>query len=50
MSWAWEMQKDEGVMLEDDYPYFSGSTGTEGACQHDSTKTVGKVTGWEQVT
>ena len=25
-------------MLESDYPYFSGDTGTEGACQHDVNK------------
>jgi len=37
-------------MLEQDYPYTSGSTGTETACRHDDSKTVGKIASWSQLT
>lgn len=43
MKYAWEFQKDHGAMLESDYPYTSGNTGTETACAHDDSKTVGKI-------
>ena len=33
-----------------DYPYFSGTTGWEGQCKHDASKTVGKVREWGQIT
>jgi len=38
-------------MLDSDYPYFSGNSGTEGACQHDPnniehfTKEYGQIYG-----
>ena len=50
MTWAWDFIKDQGVMLNEDYPYFSGTRGTEGECMHDASKTVGKVKNWGQIT
>jgi hypothetical protein len=50
MEYAWEFQKDHGVMLEADYPYTSGSTGQETSCKHDDSKTVGKIASWNQLT
>ena len=38
MSWAWDFQIDQGNMKDSDYSYFSGTSGTEGACQHDVNK------------
>ena len=35
MSWAWDFQINEGIMEDSAYPYFSGSTGSEGTCDHD---------------
>ena len=47
---AWEFQRDWGMMLDADYPYTSGSTGTETLCAHDGDKIVGdRVTTWGQV-
>lgn len=43
MEYAWEFQSDHGAMLESDYPYTSGTTGTETACAHDYDKTIGKI-------
>ena len=37
-------------MKGSDYPYFSGTTGWEGECKHDASKTVGKVREWGQIT
>ena len=37
-------------MLDSDYPYTSGSTGTETLCAHAVNKTVGKVTRWGKIT
>lgn len=44
MQEAWRFQQNEGVMLNTDYPYESDSTYTEGACRHDASKIIGKVT------
>ena len=49
MTWAWDFVKDQGVMTNEDYPYFSGTTGAEGDCKHDASKTVGKVKSWGQI-
>ena len=49
MTWAWDFHRDQGVMLDADYPYFSGNTGGEGDCKHDASKTVGKVSHWGQI-
>lgn len=46
MTWAWDFVKDQGVMSYEDYPYFSGDTGSEGACKHDASKTVASVASW----
>ena len=36
MEYAWRFQRDHGAMLEEDYPYASGRTGTPGKeCKHD---------------
>jgi len=44
MDTAWTFQKEQGIMLDSDYGYTSGSTGTETACAHDRNKTIGNVT------
>merc|ERR1712109_288569 len=49
MSYAWWFQKEQGVMMDSDYPYTSGRTGRETQCAHDATKTKGKVTQWGQI-
>jgi hypothetical protein len=46
MTWAWEFIKDQGVMTDEAYPYFSGTSGREGECKHEEAKTVGKVKQW----
>ena len=38
---GWHFQRAQGAMLEEDYPYTSGRTGTESKCVHDWDKTVG---------
>ena len=37
-------------MLDDDYPYTSGKTKTEGRCAHDNKKVIDKVTRWVDLT
>ena len=37
-------------MYDSDYPYFSGNSGSEGACKHDATKTKGNVSSYGQIT
>jgi len=37
-------------MYDSDYPYFSGNSGSEGACNHDANKTKGKVSSYGQIT
>lgn len=49
MSYSWDFHKDHGFMVEDDYKYFSGNTGREGACQHKPEKVKGRVTKWGQI-
>ena len=49
MTWAWDFVKDHGVMTNEDYPYFSGNTGSEGDCKHDASKIEGKVSHWGQI-
>ena len=49
MSWAWDFQKDWGVMLDSDYPYQSGNTSTEHYCEHDDSKTIGRVSSYTQI-
>ena len=49
MTWAWDFIKDQGVMTNENYPYFSGTTGNEGECKHEESKTVGKVKQWGQI-
>merc|ERR1712060_715804 len=50
MDLAWTFQNEQGIMLEGDYPYTSGNTSVETQCKHDWNKTVGKASGWGQVT
>jgi len=40
---------DRGAMTDADYPYVSGTTGTEGNCVEDSNKYVAKVDYWQSV-
>jgi len=49
MNYAWKFQKEQGIMTDADYPYTSGSTGTETQCAHDASKTIGKVARWGQI-
>lgn len=49
MSIAWDFQKDQGIMMDSEYPYTSGNTGTETTCAHDWNKTVGKVSSYTQI-
>merc|ERR1712045_222521 len=49
MATAWYFQSKHGVMLDSDYPYTSGRTGTESPCAHDTDKIVGKVSGWGRI-
>jgi C1A family cysteine protease len=48
---AWEFIKDNGIMTNEDYPYFSGTTGSEGECKHVDSKVVPeRPTGWGMFT
>jgi len=49
MATAWYFQSKHGAMLDSDYPYTSGRTGTESPCAHDTDKIVGKVSGWGRI-
>jgi C1A family cysteine protease len=49
MATAWYFQSKHGVMLDSDYPYTSGRTGTESKCAHDGSKTIGKVSSWNRI-
>jgi len=49
MSIAWDFQREQGIMLDADYPYTSGNTGTETSCAHDTTKVIGKVGEYRQI-
>lgn len=49
MWYAWEFQKDHGVILEDDYPYVSGRTGNETDCVHDMSNVYGYISHWTQM-
>ena len=49
MSWAWDFHIDQGFMYDTDYPYNSGTTGTENACGHDANKVKGFVKEYGQI-
>lgn len=49
MSTAWRFQEEQGYMLDSDYPYVSGTSRTETECAHDTTKVVGKATGYNRI-
>lgn len=49
MKYAWEFQRDHGVMLEEDYPYVSGRTGNETDCVHDMSKVFGYISHWNDL-
>lgn len=49
MSEVWWFQMDKGAMPDSEYPYVSGTTGSEGSCQDDSSKYVAKVDYWGSV-
>merc|ERR1719181_1638477 len=50
MDLAWTFQKEQGIMLEGDYPYTSGNSSVETQCAHNASKTVGTASGWGQIT
>ena len=50
MDLAWKFQQEQGIMLEEDYPYTSGNTSTESQCAHNASKTVGTASSWGQIT
>ena len=50
MSSAWDFQIDNGFMLDSDYPYFSGDTGSHGDCKHKKDKINGKTHSYGQIT
>ena len=37
---AWEFIRDHGIMTNEDYPYTSGTSETEGACKHDVSRAI----------
>ncbi len=47
--YAWKWNQDHMTMRESDYPYTSGTTGTETACAYDESKGVTFVTDYQQV-
>jgi len=49
MSEVWWFQMDRGAMTDADYPYVSGTTGTQMDCVEDSTKYVASVETWAGV-
>jgi len=49
MEYAWKFQRDHGAILETDYPYESGRTGTPGSCRHDQDKVMGRVRTWSTI-
>lgn len=44
---SWDYQINNGFMTNEDYPYESGTSTTEGACRYNQDKVIGKVTGWD---
>ena len=50
MSEVWWYQRDNGAMLDEEYPYTSGTTSSVGQCQYDQSKTKNVVTSWGSVT
>lgn len=47
--YAYKWLSSHKTMKEDDYPYFSGTTGKEGKCQYDEAKGVTNVSSYKQV-
>jgi hypothetical protein len=50
MEYAWWFMRDEGAMLETDYPYQSGTSVTENDCTFDPSKVTGRVSTWGTLT
>ena len=49
MDWSYDFIRKYGVMYEEDYPYTSGTTPTEGTCLHEETLIDKKVKTYSQV-
>lgn len=49
MSVSWDYQTANGFMTDEDYPYVSGTTRTETACQYNEDKVIGQVTSWRSL-
>ena len=50
MEYAWWFMRDEGAILEADYPNVSQNTGANGTCTFDPTKVIGRVSSWGTIT
>lgn len=46
--WTYDWLKDNYTMKESDYPYTSGTSGTESTCAYDASKGVTKVSSYGQ--
>ena len=50
MEYAWWFMRDEGAILEADYPNVSQDTGNNGTCTFDPNKVIGRVSSWGTIT
>ena len=50
MEYAWKFMRDEGAILEADYPNVSQNTGTEESCTFEPSKVMGRVGSWGTIT
>ena len=50
MEYAWWFMRDEGAILEADYPNLSQTSGAEYNCTFDPNKVVGHARTWGTVT
>ena len=49
MDRTWSYQYNNGLMTDEEYPYYSGDTQTHGACQYDRSKAEDIIKGWGKV-
>ena len=50
MEYAWWFMRDEGAILEADYPNVSQNTGRNGVCSFEPSKVMGNVSSWGTIT
>ena len=50
MEYAWWFMRDEGAILEADYPNVSQNTGRNGTCTFEPSKVMGRVGSWGTIT